>query len=216
MNIPAHFLNGAQAPASQHTTPSRAIASNDGWCPVDEAFTEGPSIKGTDWDGDDVKQIFAQMGRMMEGSKQTRHTIAMGAQQEVSRIQDEVAQESRRTQEQLSSLARQASLSGMSSFGMGYGGPSSYAGSYATSGVNTGIGMGNAGMLNNPMLNNPNMNDPNYLRTLTDSDLRNMGLDPMMVRDYINNPTLYPGGLGSMVNNYPSPVGSFNGYNIRR
>ena len=211
MNTNITAMTGVGTP--KMTTPTKAIAANDGWCPVvEETYSGSTATVASDWDSDEVKQIFAQMGNAHESSKQNRHAIVMGAQQEVSRIHDEVTEASRNTQAEMSNLARQASIGGMSSsFGSFGGGGLGYSGYYGATGVNTGIGgvSNNGSMLNNSYLNNANIDDPNYLRTMTDSDLQRMGLDPMMVRMYCNNPSMYPGGLRSMMSTNGTYAGSY-------
>lgn len=199
MNIQVNSIQAGAAPRT--TAPTKSVASNDGWSPViDDAVVCSKTPKG-EWDCDEVRAIFAQMGNDHQNRKAGRHETVMGAQQEVRRINDEAAAASRETQARMSDMARQSSFGSMGGgFGSFPSGGLGYSGYYGATGVNTGVNTGQAGsMLNNSYMMNGNMDDPNYLRTLTDSDIQRMGLDPMMVRMYCNNPQMYPGGLRSMM-----------------
>lgn len=185
------------------TQPTKAHAGGDGWCPMMDAVdTVASATVGSGWDSDEVKAIFAEMGSVHQASQVNRHNIVTGAQQEVGRIHDELAESTRTRQAEMSQLARQASIGGMAGgFSSGLGPMST--GYYGASGVNTGASVGPTGsMLNTAttaFLNDPRLDDPNYLRTLTQPQLQMMGLDPTMVQLYVNSPGQYPGGLRSML-----------------
>lgn len=195
MNVHLNATHSVGTP--QAAQPTRAVAQSDGWFPVEEAFVPNNACS---LDDPELCQIFAQMGQQHEAAKAGRHGIVMGAQQEVRTIHDQVAEQSRNTQLELSNLARQASIGGMSSFSSM--GPAGFGGSYGYSGVNTGVSVGTPNMLSSSataFMSDPRMDDPNYLRSLPDSQLQMMGLDPTMVRMYCMAPQNYPGGLRSML-----------------